>query len=192
MIDSIVGPGFDVGTRVAEGERGPWKTLKALTLILMASRLVLVCQYVQSFWFTKTYKRTQLPMLAIAATYLVAAIVYFGLFFAFKSRGDKINHTCIVWYVVAILETLIATCVSSVWRRGRVISFKGSHLVQRMSLLTLIILGEGVMGLAKQCQAIVKSKVFDFSGSTITNIGSAVLIIYFLYMLYFDLSLIHI
>ncbi|KAK4551820.1 hypothetical protein LTR86_010906 [Recurvomyces mirabilis] len=55
-----------------------------------------------------------------------------------------------------------------------------------MSLLTLIILGEGVMGLAKQCQSIVRSEVFTFSSSTIGDIVSAVLILYFIYMLYFD------
>lgn len=178
-----MGPNFDVGNKVEDGEKGSYSAFKALSLILMVSRLILVCQYVQSLCFTKSYKRTRLPMMAIAITYFVAAIIYLGLFFAFKPKAGKVDHTYITWYIVAILETLIATCVSSVWR---VISFKGSHLVQRMSLLTLIILGEGVTGLAKQCQAIVKSKVFEFSASTVTNIASAILILYFLYMLYFD------
>lgn len=43
------------------------------------------------------------------------------------------------------------------------------------------------MGLAKTCQAIVKSQgVFEFEASTIGNIVCAVLILYFLYMIYFD------
>lgn len=40
------------------------------------------------------------------------------------------------WYVIAVVETCVNIAVSSKWK---VVSFKGTHLVQRMSLLTLII-----------------------------------------------------
>ncbi|KAK4547471.1 hypothetical protein LTR36_001127 [Oleoguttula mirabilis] len=182
---AITGPKFDVGARADDndGDGPSLSSFRALSLILMASRLVLVLQYLQSLWFTRHHTKTQLPMLLTAATYFVAAMIYLGLFFTFRPDGDAENHTYITWYVVAVLETVIATTVSSVWR---VISFKGTHLVQRMSLLTLIILGEGVMALAEKCQVIVKSGVFQFTASIIGNIISAILILYFVYMLYFD------
>jgi hypothetical protein len=78
---------------------------------------------------------------------------------------------------MAFLETAITMGVSSFWR---VISIKGTHLVQRMSLLTLIIPSAGVMGLAKTCQIIVKSGVFEFNALTVSNMACAVFILYFI------------
>lgn len=46
------------------------------------------------------------------------------------------SHNYIAWYVVAVVETAFIIAVSSRWK---VVSFKGTHLIQRMSLLTLII-----------------------------------------------------
>jgi low temperature requirement protein LtrA len=181
---AVVGPRFNVGSKTTNDGEGPsLSSFKALTLILMASRFVIVLQYLQSLWFTKNWKQTRLPMLVIAGTYFVAGFIYLGLFFTFQDNESGENHTYLVWYVLAFLETMIATGVSSYWR---VISFKGTHLVERMSLLTLIILGEGVMGLAERCQKIVKSDMLVFDSTTIGNIVAAVLILYFIYMLYFD------
>ncbi|KAF2151582.1 hypothetical protein K461DRAFT_279070 [Myriangium duriaei CBS 260.36] len=155
-------------------------TFKTITLILMVNRLTLVVQYLQTMWQLRQHKETRTPILLIAATYLVAGIIYGALFAAFNHYHTR---PFIVWYVGSILETIICTGVSSHWR---VISFKGSHLVQRMSLLTLIILGEGVMGLAEKCQNIVKGRIFYFDASTIGDVICGILIVYFLYVIYFD------
>lgn len=48
------------------------------------------------------------------------------------------------WYVTAVAETVLNLLVSSFSKR---LNFDGTHLVQRMSLLTLIILGEAILGL---------------------------------------------
>lgn len=151
----------------------------------MASRLILVCQYIQSLLFMRHFKRTRLPMVLIASTYSIAAVVYLGLFWSFHPSADgSQNNSFIAWYVVAIMETALVTTISCIWRH---ISFKGTHLVQRMSLLTLIILGEGVIGLAERCSAIVEATVFDISAaSTLGNVCCGIFILYFLYMLYFD------
>lgn len=42
----------------------------------------------------------------------------------------------VVWYITAGLETIINIAVSSRWE---VLTFAGTHLIKRMSLLTLII-----------------------------------------------------
>ncbi|EME78636.1 uncharacterized protein MYCFIDRAFT_86942 [Pseudocercospora fijiensis CIRAD86] len=189
---AIVGPKYSVG-RAHEGAGdeevvdGAQPSLgyyfKALTLFLMASRLVLVFQYTQSMWLTRQYKQTILPMSLIATTYFVAAMVYLGLFWTFHKDGH--SHYYVVWYLVAILESIIATMVSAIWKKA--ISFKGTHLIERMSLLTLIILGEGVVSLASKCQRIVKSEgALKFTTSTVANVVCCVLILYFVYMIYFD------
>lgn len=156
-------------------------TFKALSLLMMVSRLVLVFQYLQAMWICRKRQRESiLPMSLIAGTEVVAAAIYGFLVFAF--RGEHAN-AYITWYVVAFLETVICTAVSSIWRS---ISFKGTHLVQRMSLLTLIILGEGVMGLAEKTQNLVVAEMFPLTGTTISDMACVVMILYFMYMLYFD------
>ena len=92
-----------------------------------------------------------------------------------------------MWYVVAVVEIGINITVSSMWK---VVSFKGTHLVQRMSLLTLIILGEGIIVIVKSIATIVKQEG-AYTYATVGNILAAVLLIYFLYMLYFDWLNIH-
>ncbi|KAF7186184.1 hypothetical protein HII31_12521 [Pseudocercospora fuligena] len=189
---AIVGPKYSVGkddeaTGDEEVLDGAQPSLghyfKALTLFLMVSRLVLVFQYSQSMWLTRQYQQTILPMSLIAATYFVAAMIYLGLFWTFHKDGH--SHCYITWYVVAILESIVATLVSAIWKKA--ISFKGTHLVERMSLLTLIILGEGVVSLASKCQQIVKSEgALKFTPSTVANVVCGVLILYFVYMIYFD------
>ncbi|KAF2486405.1 bacterial low temperature requirement A protein-domain-containing protein [Neohortaea acidophila] len=184
---AITGPKFDVGqvSSEQEGEGPSYRSFQYFSLILMASRLILVCQYIQSLFFMRHFKRTRLPMVLIASTYSIAAVVYLGLFWSFHPSADgSQNNSFIAWYVVAIMETALVTTISCIWRH---ISFKGTHLVQRMSLLTLIILGEGVIGLAERCSAIVEATVFDISAaSTLGNVCCGIFILYFLYMLYFD------
>ena len=120
-------------------------------------------------------------MALIAATEFVASLMYGLLYLAFQ-HGD--NNAYIAWYIIAVAETLTSTAIASIYRKE--ISFKGTHLVQRMGLLTLIILGEGIMGLAERCQTLVKNQIFPFYGTTISDITFSLMIIYFLYMLYFD------
>lgn len=94
------------------------------------------------------------------------------------------DHTYIAWYILAIGETMAAIAISIVWRKT--VGFKGTHLVQRMSLLTLIILGEGLIGIAKHTQILASYAIFSFEVSNAASLVSAVLIFYFIYMLYFD------
>ncbi|KAK4500927.1 hypothetical protein PRZ48_009119 [Zasmidium cellare] len=67
-----------------------------------------VCKAVQFL----NYKKVVLPMLLIVGTNFVAAMVYLGLYWTFHLNANGENHTHIVWYVIAILETILATAVS--------------------------------------------------------------------------------
>lgn len=100
-----------------------------------------------------------------------------------KQIGRRLIHYGLR-YIVAILETVFVTAVSSIWRQ---IAFKGTPLVERMSLLTLIILGEGAIAIAKACQNVAYSDgAFQFTGTTIAQIVCATLNLYFIYIIYFD------
>ncbi|OCK80277.1 hypothetical protein K432DRAFT_434855 [Lepidopterella palustris CBS 459.81] len=175
---AVVAPDWKPGKAISD-----YSTYKALTLILMASRFVLVVQYGSTLWFTWRYRRTRLPLIFVMGSYTIAGILYGALTAAFPKGPEKnTTNVYIAWYVIAILETALTTAVSCKWR---IISFKGTHMQQRMSLLTLIILGEGIIVIAKSISKIVKN-YYTFTSPVIGNIVSAILIIYFLYMLYFD------
>lgn len=67
----------------------------------------------------------------------------------------------------------------------RVISFKHAHLTERLSLLTLIVTGEGIIGLSKSLSCITKANK-STSANDIGAVVTAVLLLYLIWMLYFD------
>jgi hypothetical protein len=163
------------------------KAFKALALILMVSRLALVAQYGVVLWYVKEYRRTHIPIFATMATLLIAAFIYLGTFWGFK-EGDSFpiqtdgQYTYVAYYVVAVFEAFSVIVISCVWR---IVSFKHTHLVERIGLLTLIIMGEGIIGMTKSVSKIIQNSS-AISSRDIGIIISAVLLIYFIWVLYFD------
>ncbi|KAH6681676.1 bacterial low temperature requirement A protein-domain-containing protein [Halenospora varia] len=168
-----VGPNFDPASQKEH-------TFRSLAIILMLSRIILGLQYGVVLYHVWFYKNSKTPLAMVVATNLVAAFIYFGTLFAFK-KGTN-SQVYIVWYITAILETAINVTISANWK---VLSFEGSHLVQRMSLLTLIILGEGVIGICKSISTIVETEA-GWTTPLIGTVIAAVTLLYFIYMIYFD------
>ena len=183
---AVVGPGYstDKGTSddpeaAKEAVSQQLQTFRTLTLILMASRLVLAGQYFVAYWWTRDYKKARLPLLAHVGTMLTSAMIFLGLFWAFHLSNA--NTVTIAWYVVIALEAAAVIAISG---RTRFLSFRRTAIVERLGLLTLIILGEGVIGLCDSIKTVRIAR--GFPPNVIGQIICAVLIIYFLWMLYFD------
>lgn len=131
--------------------------------MLMVSRFTLFCQYGVTLSYTKMYKRTVLPLAMVMAWTFLASVLYGALTPLFpKEQFDadgrliaQKSNVYIAWYIIAISETILTVTVSCIWR---IISFKGTHMVQRMSLLTLIMLGEGIIVICKSISKIVKNE----------------------------------
>ena len=186
---AVIGVSWKPGQKVAD-----FSTYKAFGLILLVSRFTLFCQYGVTLLYAKKYKKTVIPLALIMASTLIAAILYGALSATFPKvkwvsdgLGNLIvkkqeNNTYIAWYVIGLSEIILTVTVSCVWR---VISFKGTHMVQRMTLLSLIILGEGIIVICKSISKIIKND-YLWTAAVAGQIISAILIIYFLYMLYFD------
>lgn len=117
----------------------------------MVSRLVLAIQYFSVLWQVRSYKRTKLPLGIMVATHVVAAIVYLGATFGFRDFNTNVYY---IWYIIGAFEIAISVVLSLVWN---VISFQKTHLNQRMSLLTLIIIGEGIIVLSHNITTIVSN-----------------------------------
>ncbi|KAJ4378640.1 hypothetical protein N0V86_005510 [Didymella sp. IMI 355093] len=184
---AVIGPQWKPGQA-----QWDYKIYKAFGLILMVSRLTLFTQYGVTLLYTKKFQRTVMPILLIMASTLVAGILYGALTPAFPETTydvdgvalEKYSNVYIAWYIIAISETILTVAVSCV-QKWKAISFEGTHMVQRMSLLSLIILGEGIIVICKSISKIVKNE-FLWSAAVIGQIIAAVLIIYWYYQLYFD------
>lgn len=176
-----------VGVDFTPNISGEFESGQTMALLLGGSRFALCAQYIAAFFFLKHYKGALPPMIMTIATTFVAGVAYVGTSFAFPPFNEHLQKPYIAWYFICGIETALTLFASMKWR---LLSFKGTHIVERMSLLTLIILGEGIIGMAEAIHAALESDLAGNVGSTTASfrgaIVSAILILYFLYMLYFD------
>lgn len=119
--------------------------------MLFVSRAMLSFQYLTVLWHTRRFKNARLPLGIVAGLHSVAALIYLGIAFRFRDGNSRVYVT---WYVVSVCEALLNVGLSLFWD---VLSFKGTHLMNRMSLLTLIIIGEGVIVVCTNVATIVTS-----------------------------------
>ncbi|KAL8652839.1 MAG: hypothetical protein Q9226_004091 [Calogaya cf. arnoldii] len=156
-----------------------YPTMRQLSICLLVSRLVLICQYGSVLLWVKGHKKIITPLLIHITAFAVGAVLCFAFFFMFNARSS--GQAYIGWYIIIVMEALAVFLSSSKWWN---VSFQRTNLSERCGLLTLIILGEGIIVLTKSMNYIVKGE--NFSSGIIAQIISAVLMIYFIYMLYFD------
>ncbi|EPS41569.1 hypothetical protein H072_4591 [Dactylellina haptotyla CBS 200.50] len=138
-----------------------WQAFKTLSLLLFASRFAIAMQYFIVWWTVRQYTKTKMPLLLMSILMAISMLLFLGLAFSFSPTSSAKGY--VGWYVILALEAMLVLGISLKWK---VVSFEGTHLIQRMGLLTLIVMGEGIIGL---CRA-----------TSLTNEG------YFIYMLYFD------
>jgi low temperature requirement protein LtrA len=78
--------------------------------------------------------------------YAVAMGAFAAMTPAFQGVRKDHRLVYLVWYVVATVEAISVLTISCFWR---MLSFKKTHLMERMSLLTIIVIGEGAIGVTK-------------------------------------------
>lgn len=162
---AVVGTNFDP-SNIAEN----YATFRQLSLILVISRVLLIIQYGSVLFWIRGHKKAVTPILIQMAIFAVGAAVSLGLLFSFNSNTS--GRPYLGWYAIAVFEAVVVFVSSSQWR---VVSFKRTNLNERCGLLTLIILGEGIIVLTKAMNYVVKGE--NFSAAIIAQIISAVLII---------------
>lgn len=112
----------------------------AMTLIL--SRLHLAAQYALILWHLRQYSKARTPLILTIFIQVIAACWYAMIAaISFSSTELQALSEDFIW-IIAIVEITANIGISMV-RSFKVISFKGTHLAERLTLLTLIILGEG-------------------------------------------------
>lgn len=161
------------------------QNFRILCYTLVISRIQLALQYAVVLCFTYFkggYERLVLPLCLNTGVYATSCIIFGAMSVAFLVGAEVSTSIVSLWWVVMFLEGLSTTVISSFWR---MLSFKATHLVERMGLLTLIVIGEGAIGITKTVSKLLgKSDTLDTVA--VGQIISILLILIFLWALYFD------
>ncbi|EFR00450.1 hypothetical protein MGYG_03452 [Nannizzia gypsea CBS 118893] len=152
----------------------------SMCYLLTVSRFILVGQYMTVAWYLRGHKQTFTAKVLVIATLFASALVFLGL--GLSAYHIQTPRAHIAWYVVIACEATFMIAISSFWK---VLSFKGTPIVERFGCLTLIVLGEGIVGMTKAIKSIALG-TSTISGTSVSLVICHVLIIYFVYMLYFD------
>lgn len=169
---------------------GTVKAFESMSIVLAVSRFFLALQYAIVLGYVRKYEKVIAPLVLTIAIEFVAAAIFLGTFWGFPRTavvtGDKTTYTVprtyTVWYVMIAVEACAVIIVSCIWR---FVSFKHTHLVERIGLLSLIVIGEGIIGMSKSVSKILMYAA-EIRASDVATIIAAVLLIYFLWVLYFD------
>jgi len=160
---ALVGSAFAPGT-----SRGKNTSFRVLCYTLVMSRVLFTVQYAVVGLFVARARRTDifLPVALNTLTYAVAAAAYGAMTPAFAEGRpvDEANGIYSIWWIVMLLETAATIAIASWWR---VLSFKKTHLAERMGLLTLIVIGEGAIGVTKTISRMMGTKGLDPEGSAL-------------------------
>ncbi|KAM0581175.1 hypothetical protein ACHAQF_008989 [Verticillium nonalfalfae] len=170
---AVVSPNFD------PSEQDP-QVFKTFSFILMVSRLCLALEYGMVLLHVRHYTRARVPLLVLVVSNSVAAFIYFGLAFLFDRAHSSIFY---MWYGIAFFE-VASNAVLSIFYS--ILSFQDTHLIRRISLLTLIIFGEGVAIACDSVTSVVESGHNAWTPKTIGVVTAAVSTIYLVFMVYFD------
>jgi low temperature requirement protein LtrA len=127
------------------------------------SRGLLAMQYLVVLFFTwrAKYSKIYIPLLLMFIIYAVSMGVFVGMTPVFREGNHAQRHIYLVWYVVMVLEAITVIAISCFWR---MLSFKKTHLMERMSLLTIIVIGEGAIGVTKTVTRIMGKHGLDVEG----------------------------
>ena len=177
---AITGPGYQTGLEPGSDEALlAISSFRTLSFILMASRLILSFQYCIALWWLKDYKKARLPMIGHILIMFTSAMIFLGLSFAFNERQSE--DVLAGWYVTFVLESVLVNVISG---RTPFLSFRSTVLIERLGLLTLIILGEGVISMSNALNSVGTDNWYG--PPIIGQIICCVVITYLMYMLYFD------
>ncbi|KAL7627936.1 hypothetical protein AAE478_002131 [Parahypoxylon ruwenzoriense] len=175
-----IGTNFDPDNQIVS-------VFRTMSLFLAVSRFILFLQYGVVFVQIRKYADGKRPMLLTALLHLCTAAVYFGV--SFRYDLGKTSRVFLVWYIGGVIEMASHLCFSQL---SHVLTFVGTHLGERLNLLTLVILGEGCIILAKSVTLLVKDTYVKDAATTFwspTLIGlvtAATALIYIIFQIYYD------
>ncbi|PQK17329.1 hypothetical protein BB8028_0007g05240 [Beauveria bassiana] len=169
---TVVAPNFDP-------ENQDESTMMTMSLMLFASRICLAIEYAHTLIQIYKYKRARRPLYLQIAINVISAAVYLGITFRFDGKQSRVYIT---WYIFTAGEAVVSLVLSNYWKT---LSFTRTHLMKRLSLITVMILGESIQSVAQNIATIVNTPT-AWNSFTIGMITSATATIYCVFLVYFD------
>ncbi|KAI0388099.1 hypothetical protein F5Y04DRAFT_286994 [Hypomontagnella monticulosa] len=175
-----IGTNFDPNNQLVS-------VFRTMSLFLAVSRFILFLQYGLVAFQIRKYADGPRPMFFTAFLHLCASAIYFGV--SFRYDLGKSSRVFLVWYIGGVVEMSLHLSLSQL---SHVLTFVGTHLGERLNLLTLVILGEGCIILAKSITLLVKDTFVKdanytiWSGTLIGLVTAGTALIYIIFQLYFD------
>ncbi|PIG88168.1 hypothetical protein AARAC_007274 [Aspergillus arachidicola] len=158
---------------------------QSLSLFLGGSRILLALQYTVNnvVFIRKRMKPAAKGVSIIAATLFVSSLIYLGMFYIFGVQDGIRSYIWTVWFALFGLEMWVIMGVSCVTPG---IGLQDTHLNVRMGLLTLIIIGEGVISVTRIVNRTVRPG--GWTKWSFVHILGVTTNVYFLWQAYYDLS----
>ncbi|KAJ4364694.1 hypothetical protein N0V83_009291 [Neocucurbitaria cava] len=172
----FAGPVFDKYNNSSDS-----RSYRNFAIVLVVSRVAIAIQYFVVLWQGRMFRQTLIPLGLSTTVHALAAVGYAITLIVFPKGAVGLEEQ-ITWFIISIVEGLSIFLIAMVWR---ILSFKYTHLVERLQLLTLIIIGEGIIGMVKSIACITKGQA-DNNAKEIGTVASAIVLLYILWMLYFD------
>jgi hypothetical protein len=190
---------LDMNAAKEEKKKADLSGFESLNVLMIISRALFSIQYlVAVLLVARKHKPAKKPLVIISATYAFASLIY-ALLFKFVLIDSGKTQSFYGYYAIIAFEL---TVMSFVAYRHECVSFKDTHLHKRLMVLTLMILGEGVIVCAFSF-----AKIGSKSGWTANSFAQALCVIlsivsqsrryssiftnrekYFIYCLYFGNS----
>ncbi|RDA83178.1 hypothetical protein CP532_6452 [Ophiocordyceps camponoti-leonardi (nom. inval.)] len=171
---AVVAPKFDIINQHAN-------TFRTMSLILMVSRITLVVEYCGTLWHVRKYNKAHYwPLIYQMSIHLTSAIFYLGLCFTFYEGMQSRSY--MAWYFISSVE-MLAVVLMAYWMP--VLGVDKTHIMKRITLLTVMIMGDSIAEIAKTIVTIVKNPE-SWDRITISVLTAAVVTIYFIFLTYFD------
>ncbi|TFA98417.1 hypothetical protein CCMA1212_009865 [Trichoderma ghanense] len=170
---AVVAPKFDPSNQQAA-------TMRAMSLILMASRLGLTIEYGSILWHVRKFKKVHLAFYLQMSIHFIAAMIYLGVTFRFTDTHH--SNVFVTWYIVGAMEALLTFGLSIHYS---VLSLSKTHLMNRMFLLSVIILGDSIVVIADKVVIIVDAPD-SWDAMTIGILTAGVATTYMIFLIYFD------
>jgi hypothetical protein len=142
---------------------------ESLNVLMIVSRALFALQYLAAFVLVgRKHKPAKIPLLITAAMYAFASFIY-GILFKFVLLDTGRAQGFYGYYAIIAFELFI---ISLVAYQYECVSFRDTHLHKRLMVLTLMILGEGII----VC-AFGFAKISSKTGWTANSFGQALCVI---------------
>ncbi|CAI6095958.1 unnamed protein product, partial [Clonostachys chloroleuca] len=167
-----------------------------ITSVTMAfSRFTLATQYIVLFYQSRKFVNNRDSLLTATMIQFAPGLIYLTLGLSVDWSNIYGNGAIFtMWWIVALFEMFVILAHSAV---SETMTFEGTHIAERINLLTLIVIGEGATILTKKLTVImdytyIHQIASSWTSALVGTIFCASAILYLCFMLYFDMMPHHI